>query len=84
MELGELTVEILGRGFAWLDTGTHDSLFEAAQFVQILEKRHGQRLASPEEIAYRQGLITRDQFLEAAERVARSDYGAYLGAIAKE
>jgi glucose-1-phosphate thymidylyltransferase len=84
MELNELTVEILGRGFAWLDTGTHDTLLEAAQFVQILEKRQGQRIASPEEIAYRQGLITRDQFLIAAERVARSDYGAYLAAIAKE
>jgi glucose-1-phosphate thymidylyltransferase len=84
LERGELNVEILGRGFAWLDTGTHDTLLEAAQFVQILEKRQGQRIASPEEIAYRQGLITREQFLEAAQRVERSDYGAYLAAIARE
>jgi glucose-1-phosphate thymidylyltransferase len=81
LERGELTVEILGRGFAWLDTGTHDTLLEAAQFVQIMEKRQGQRIASPEEIAYRAGLITRDKFVAAAKAVERSPYGQYLLAL---
>jgi glucose-1-phosphate thymidylyltransferase len=81
LERGELTVEILGRGFAWLDTGTHDTLLEAAQFVQIMEKRQGQRIASPEEIAYRASLITRDEFVAAAKAVERSPYGQYLLAL---
>jgi glucose-1-phosphate thymidylyltransferase len=78
LDLGELEVEILGRGFAWLDTGTHESLLEAAQFVQILETRQGQQIAAPEEIAFTQGLISEEHFRAAAERIGHSSYGRYL------
>jgi glucose-1-phosphate thymidylyltransferase len=78
LEIGELHVEILGRGFAWLDTGTHESLLEAAQFVQILEARQGQQIAAPEEIAFTQGLISEERFRAAAERIGQSSYGRYL------
>ena len=78
MERGDLYVEVLGRGFAWLDTGTHASLVEASQFVQILEQRQGMRIACPEEIALRLGYITLDQFGKLAERYAKSGYGQYL------
>jgi glucose-1-phosphate thymidylyltransferase len=80
---GELSVEILGRGFAWLDTGTHASLMEAAHFIQILEERQGMRVSCPEEIALRLGYITLDQFGRLAERCAKSSYGEYLLAIYK-
>jgi glucose-1-phosphate thymidylyltransferase len=75
---GDLFVEILGRGFAWLDTGTHASLVEASHFVQVLEQRQGMRVACPEEIALRLGYITLDQFYKLAERCAKSSYGQYL------
>jgi glucose-1-phosphate thymidylyltransferase len=78
MERGDLFVEVLGRGFAWLDTGTHASLVEASHFIQILEERQGMRISSPEEIALRLGYITRDQFRKLAERCAKSSYGQYL------
>ena len=78
MEAGELSVEILGRGFAWLDTGTHMSLIEASTFVQILEQRQGLRIACPEEIAYRLGFISSAAFLELAQRSSKSSYGQYL------
>jgi glucose-1-phosphate thymidylyltransferase len=78
LERGDLYVEVLGRGFAWLDTGTHESLVEASQFVQILEQRQGLRIACPEEIALRLGYISLDQFHHLAERVAKSSYGEYL------
>ncbi len=78
MDKGELFVEVLGRGFAWLDTGTHDSLLEASTFVQILEHRQGLHISCPEEIALRLGYITADQFLRLAQRVAKSSYGQYL------
>jgi glucose-1-phosphate thymidylyltransferase len=78
MERGKLYVEVLGRGFAWLDTGTHASLVEASHFVQILEQRQGMRVACPEEIALRLGYITLDQFHGLAERCAKSSYGRYL------
>jgi glucose-1-phosphate thymidylyltransferase len=78
MERGDLFVEILGRGFAWLDTGTHASLVEASHFVQILEQRQGMRVACPEEIALRLGYITVDHFYKLAERCAKSSYGQYL------
>jgi glucose-1-phosphate thymidylyltransferase len=83
LERGELSVEILGRGFAWLDTGTHASLMEAAHFIQILEERQGMRVCCPEEIALRLGYITLDQFGRLAERCAKSSYGEYLLAIYK-
>lgn len=83
MERDALKVEIMGRGFAWLDTGTHDSLIEAAQYVQILEKRQGLRVASPEEIALRSGLISLADFTVQAEKLASSSYGQYLLGVAK-
>jgi len=75
---GELFVEIMGRGFAWLDTGTHASLVEASHFVQILEQRQGLRIACPEEIALRLGYISLDQFHKLAQKTAKSSYGEYL------
>ena len=81
MERDELYVEVLGRGFAWLDTGTHSSLVEASHFVQILEQRQGTRVACPEEIALRLGYITLDHFEKLAERCAKSSYGEYLMSI---
>jgi len=75
---GDLHVEIMGRGFAWLDTGTHASLVEASHFVQILEQRQGLRIACPEEIALRLGYIGLAQFRELAQRAAKSSYGEYL------
>jgi glucose-1-phosphate thymidylyltransferase len=78
MEAGELSVEVLGRGFAWLDTGTHMSLIEASTFVQILEQRQGLRIACPEEIAFRLGYISGAAFLDLAQRSSKSSYGQYL------
>ncbi|WP_158811992.1 glucose-1-phosphate thymidylyltransferase RfbA [Beijerinckia sp. L45] len=78
MERGALNVEIMGRGFAWLDTGTHDSLLEAGQFVEILERRQGLKLSCPEEIAYNAGYIDADQLTACAKKYGKSGYGAYL------
>jgi len=78
LERGDLFVQILGRGFAWLDTGTHASLVEASHFVQILEQRQGLRIACPEEIALRLGYISREHFFEVAQKSAKSSYGEYL------
>jgi glucose-1-phosphate thymidylyltransferase len=78
----QLHVEIMGRGYAWLDTGTHDSLMDAGQFVAILEQRQGVRISCPEEIAYRKGFIDSDHLLASAERYAKSGYGQYLRTIA--
>jgi glucose-1-phosphate thymidylyltransferase len=81
---GQLTVEVMGRGFAWLDTGTHDSLLEASQYVEILERRQALKICCPEEIAYRKGFITRDRLLESARRYGKSGYGEYLKRVAAE
>jgi glucose-1-phosphate thymidylyltransferase len=81
LERGDLHVEVFGRGFAWLDTGTHASLIEASQFVQILEQRQGLRIACPEEIALRLGYISLDQFYKLAQRTAKSSYGDYLMSV---
>ena len=81
-ERGDLTVELLGRGFAWLDTGTHDSLIEAGQFVQTIEKRQGLKVACLEEISFQQDWITRDQLLLQAKKFAKTGYGQYLKKIA--
>jgi glucose-1-phosphate thymidylyltransferase len=78
LERGDLFVEVLGRGFAWLDTGTHASLVEASHFVQILEERQGLRVACPEEIALRLGYITLEHFKTLADQYAKSSYGQYL------
>ena len=72
----------MGRGFAWLDTGTHDSLAEAGQFVEILERRQGLKMSCIEEIAFNQGFIDKSGLLAAAERYGKSGYGAYLKRIA--
>ncbi|MEU7527411.1 glucose-1-phosphate thymidylyltransferase RfbA [Saccharothrix sp. NPDC042600] len=74
----------LGRGFAWLDTGTHDSMLEAGQFVQVLEHRQGVRIACPEEIALRMGFITADECYALGEKLAKSGYGQYLMNVARE
>ena len=84
MELGELKVSIMGRGFAWLDTGTPASLIEAAQFVQILEARQGLRISSPEEVAFRMGFINAAGLRRLGERFSKSDYGHYLTRLADE
>jgi glucose-1-phosphate thymidylyltransferase len=81
LERGNLNVEIFGRGFAWLDTGTHASLVEASHFVQILEERQGLRIACPEEIALRLGYISLDQFYGLAQRTVKSSYGEYLMSV---
>jgi glucose-1-phosphate thymidylyltransferase len=78
LERGDLFVELFGRGFAWLDTGTHASLVEASHFVQILEQRQGLHIACPEEIALRLGYISLEAFHELASRCAKSSYGEYL------
>lgn len=84
LERGQLSVEIMGRGFAWLDTGTHSSLLEAGQFVEILERRQGLKMSCPEEIAYKKGFIDRDRLMQSAERYGKSGYGRYLAALAQE
>jgi glucose-1-phosphate thymidylyltransferase len=83
LKMGDLRVERLGRGYAWLDTGTEESLNEAASFVRALEKRQGYRICCPEEIAYRMGFITRDGLFALAEELGKSEYGKYLQSLAK-
>ena len=84
LERDQLDVKRMGRGFAWFDMGTHDSLLEASSFVQTLEKRQGLRIACPEEIAYNRGLVTHDQFVALGKRLEKSTYGQYLLRIANE
>jgi glucose-1-phosphate thymidylyltransferase len=83
LERGELDVKLLGRGFAWLDTGTVESLLEAAEFIKTIEKRQGIKISAPEEIAYTQGWINREQLLEAAARYGKSPYGQHLKRVAE-
>lgn len=83
LEAGDLTVERMGRGYAWLDTGTHQSLQQASSYIETLESRQGLRVACPEELAFRQGWITTDQLLALAEPLAKSGYGDYLRMIAR-
>ncbi len=82
LEAGDLTVETMGRGYAWLDTGTHASLQQAASYIETLEARQGLRVACPEEIAFRQGWIDRNQLLSLAEPLVSSGYGDYLRMVA--
>ena len=84
LDRGRMSVELMGRGMAWLDTGTHDSLLEAAQFVQTIERRQGLKVCCPEEIAYRQGFIDAAQVERLAAPLAKSGYGKYLKDMLKE
>ncbi|MBI3382976.1 MAG: glucose-1-phosphate thymidylyltransferase RfbA [Aquabacterium sp.] len=84
LEMGQLSVEIMGRGYAWLDTGTHDSLLEAGQFISTLEKRQGLKVACPEEIAYRFGWITAEQVTKLAQPMLKNGYGQYLLKVINE
>jgi glucose-1-phosphate thymidylyltransferase len=83
LEKGELNVELLGRGFAWLDTGTHESLLEAAQFVETIEKRQGYKIACLEEIAFLNNWISKDKIIEASKKLEKNDYGRYLKGLVK-
>ena len=78
LEQGVLKVELLGRGFAWLDTGTHESLLEAGQFIETIEKRQGVKVGCLEEVAFEKGFITKDQLLESAAQMPGTSYGSYL------
>ena len=84
LEQRRLKVEVMGRGHAWLDTGTVDSLIEAASFIQTIEKRQGLKVCCPEEIAFRNGWLSKDELIKVAEPLAKSGYGEYLKAIAEE
>lgn len=84
LQRGDLQVELLGRGFAWLDTGTHDSLMEAGSFVQTIEKRQGLKVACLEEIGYRNGWLSRERLLVEAEALKKTAYGQYLLQVANE
>jgi glucose-1-phosphate thymidylyltransferase len=84
LEKNALSVEIMGRGFAWLDTGTHDSLLDAAGFIATLQKRQGLMVACPEEIAYRQGWIDAEAVMRVASTLSKNSYGQYLNKIVKE
>ena len=84
LQQNQLDVEIMGRGYAWLDTGTHDSLMEAGQFIATLEKRQGLKVSCPEEIAYRSGWITADQLAQQAQPMLKNGYGEYLMQVLRE
>ncbi len=84
LEAGNLTVELMGRGSAWLDTGTHDSLLQAATFIETLEKRQGLKISCPEEIAFRKGYINEEQLLGLAEVMSKNAYGQYLKMVVEE
>ena len=84
LERGQLRTEVLGRGIAWLDTGTHDSLLDASNFIQTIEQRQGLKVSCPEEIAYRQGYITAEQLEALAGRLGKSTYAEYLHRILRE
>ncbi|ENV13644.1 glucose-1-phosphate thymidylyltransferase RfbA [Acinetobacter schindleri] len=84
LERGDLNVELLGRGFAWLDTGTHSSLLEAAQFVETIEKRQGYKVACLEEIALNNGWLSKEKVLEIGQSMSKNDYGQYLMSLVRE
>jgi len=83
LERGQLFVEVLGRGFSWLDTGTYSSLLQASQYVEIIEQRQGLRIACPEEVAFRSGFISLEALCKLASRFGKSGYGDYLREVAR-
>ena len=83
LKRGELKVQTLQRGFAWLDTGTHDSLSEASTFIEVIEKRQGQKVACLEEIAFKKGWITKEKLVEVAQQMVKNEYGKYLLQLAE-
>ncbi|MBN9341894.1 MAG: glucose-1-phosphate thymidylyltransferase, partial [Comamonadaceae bacterium] len=84
LEQGQLSVEIMGRGYAWLDTGTHESLLDAGQFIATLEQRQGLKIACPEELAWRHGWIDAAQLEKLAQPLSKNGYGQYLLRLLKE
>jgi glucose-1-phosphate thymidylyltransferase len=84
LQRGQLSVEMMGRGYAWLDTGTHESLLEAGQFIQTVERRQGLKIACPEEIAFHNGFIDAAQLEKLAQPLIKSGYGAYLMQVLKD
>lgn len=84
LQRDQASVHVMGRGFTWLDAGTHDSLMQASQFIQVLEERQGLYIAALEEIAYRQGFITKEQLIALGQQLGKSHYGQYLIQVAKE
>jgi len=84
LQRGQLNVQIMKRGYAWLDTGTHDSLLEAGQFIATLERRQGLKVACPEEIAWRNGFINSEQLERLAQPLAKNGYGQYLLRLLKD
>jgi glucose-1-phosphate thymidylyltransferase len=84
LEKGELSVEVMGRGFAWLDTGTHETLMEAGQFINVIEKRQGVKIACPEEVSYRNGWIDKEELLTLSKALSQNSYGAYLASLASD
>ena len=82
LQASSLKVQVLGRGFAWLDTGTMESLLEASDFIHMVQKRQGVKISAPEEIAFRQGWISKEELLESAEKYGKSPYGKHLRAVA--
>jgi len=82
LEMGELDVQLMGRGYAWLDTGTIDSLFDASDFIRMIEKRQGIKISAPEEISYHQGWITKEELLDSAKKYGKSPYGTHLRKVA--
>ena len=84
LEMGELSVELMGRGFAWIDAGTHDALLDASNLVQVIERRQGLSIASLEEIAYRQGWIDKPALLELARKLGQTPYAEYLTRVADD
>ena len=83
LKSGKLKVELMGRGYAWLDTGTHESLLEAGNFIEVIEKRQGLKIACIEEIAYRMGYISLDELDELSKPLLKNSYGRYLADIVK-
>ena len=83
MSEAKLDVQLLGRGFAWLDTGTMDSLADASDFVRVIQKRQGVEISAPEEIAYKNGWISKDELLDSAAKYGKSSYGQHLKNVAE-